>query len=483
MVVIRKEMRDRMTSNGVSKILDSMSLAKGQGSGKTSSQGEGFDMVLNGTAAALPQQSSVDVLPGKQSPEVLKESYHKAKTENGYKDIVKVEGQNSRTKEGQLEKKLEELKEQVTEAIAEALNVTVEDVLEAMEQLGISMENLLAGQGLAGLVKQLTQATDMTSLLFDSNFRSLMQQVESMVQEFAQENGLSTPELEALLERLVNGQMTEVPTEGAKQESKAEEITVTETLREHEGETLPNQEIKSDQKELDRGQQLQSPENALKGQEQTEASDLDGNMQKDNGQWGMNSREKSIFDTEPSQPQQMSYQTVENTVRSVGEQIVETVERVFVDAEDIMRQVTEFTRVTVQAAQSSIEMQLNPAHLGRIYLQVASRDGVITAQLAAQNEAVKQVLESQAATLRENMNQQGLKVEAVEVTIASHEFEQNLEGEHRQAQGEQTEDKGNKSRRFLSADQLEAMADTMTEEESLAAKIMLENGNSMDMTA
>lgn len=472
-----------MTSNGVSKILDSMSLAKGQGSGKTSSQGEGFDMVLSGTAAALPQQSSVDVLPDKQPQELLEESYNKAKTENGYKDIVKVEGKGTRTKEGQLEEKLKELEEEVTETIAEALNVTVEDVLEAMKQLGISMEELLMGKGLASLVKQLTQATDMTALLFDGNFQSLMQQVETMVREFAQENGLSSTEMDALLERLLDAQMVGISQEAVQEEPKTEEAAVTDTPQESEAKEVPNQEIKPEQKEPDRGQQMQSPANTLEGQEQTEASDLDWSMQKDNGQSGMNSREKNIFDKEPSQPQQMTYQTVEHTVRSVGEQIVETVERTFVDAEDIMRQVTEFTRVTVQTAQSSIEMQLNPAHLGKIYLQVASRDGVITAQLAAQNEAVKQVLESQAAILKENMSQQGLKVEAVEVTIASHEFEQNLEGEHRQAQGDQAQDKGNKSRRFLSADQLEVMADTMTEEESLAAKIMLENGNSMDMTA
>lgn len=472
-----------MTSNGVSKILDSMSLARGQGGSKTASGKEGFDMVLNGSAVALPEQSSVDVLPDKQSPEIVKETYNKAKTENGYKDIVKVEGKNSLAKEEQLEEKLKELEEEVTETIAAALNVTVEDVLEAMKQLGISMEELLAGKGMASLVKQLTQAPDMTSLLFDGDFHTLVQQVETMVREFAQENGLSSTEMDALLERLIDRQMMGIAQEPVQEEPKTEEAAVTETLKESEVKEVPNQEVKPEQKEIGREQQFQSPENVLEGQEQAEASDLDWSMQKDNGQSGMNSREKSIFDKEPSQPSQMTYQTVENTVRSVGEQIVETVERVFVDAEDIMRQVTELTRVTVRAAQSSIEMQLNPAHLGKIYLQVASKDGVITAQLAAQNEAVKQVLESQAAVLRENMNQQGLKVEAVEVTIASHEFEQNLEGERRQAQSDQAEDKGSKSRRFLSADQLEAMADTMTEEESLAAKIMLENGNSMDMTA
>ena len=38
-------------------------------------------------------------------------------------------------------------------------------------------------------------------------------------------------------------------------------------------------------------------------------------------------------------------------------------------------------------------------------------------------------------------------------------------------------------RRFLTADQLDDRAVSLSEEDSLAAKIMVENGNSMDMTA
>ena len=88
------------------------------------------------------------------------------------------------------------------------------------------------------------------------------------------------------------------------------------------------------------------------------------------------------------------------------------------------------------------------------------------------------------AALKENMNQQGLKVEAVEVTIASHEFEQNLESQNQQ-QNPQADSgrEGRSSRRFLHADQLEELAGTLSEEDSLAAKMMLEQGNRMDMTA
>ena len=46
-----------------------------------------------------------------------------------------------------------------------------------------------------------------------------------------------------------------------------------------------------------------------------------------------------------------------------------------------------------------MEMQLNPEHLGKIYLNISEREGVIRAQITAQNEAVKEALETQLVEL------------------------------------------------------------------------------------
>lgn len=79
---------------------------------------------------------------------------------------------------------------------------------------------------------------------------------------------------------------------------------------------------------------------------------------------------------------------------------------------------------------SSIEMQLNPENLGKVYLHIAAtKEGNITAELAVSSETVKTALEAQIADLRTSLNQQGIKVDAVEVAIASHEFGTELRAE------------------------------------------------------
>ena len=51
------------------------------------------------------------------------------------------------------------------------------------------------------------------------------------------------------------------------------------------------------------------------------------------------------------------------------------------DAFDMIRQITEFTKVTVKAAQTTMEMQLNPEHLGKLYIEVTTKEGNVSAHI------------------------------------------------------------------------------------------------------
>ena len=92
----------------------------------------------------------------------------------------------------------------------------------------------------------------------------------------------------------------------------------------------------------------------------------------------------------------------------------------------IMEQVMDNVKVMSADGLSSMEMQLEPENLGKLNIHVVAKNGVVTAQITAQNEAVKNALESQVAVLKENLNKQEIKVEDVEVTVASHAFEQGM---------------------------------------------------------
>lgn len=154
-----------------------------------------------------------------------------------------------------------------------------------------------------------------------------------------------------------------------------------------------------------------------------------------------------------------------------------------IDTIDIIEQIVEQVKVNISGETTTMEMQLNPENLGKVYVQVSAREGSVNAQITAANEAVRNALETQIADLKQNLNQAGVKVDAIEVTVASHEFEQNLEQNARREEQEGEQAEAALHRRNIRLDELDEIAGVMTEEETLVAQIMKENGNTIDLSA
>ena len=159
-------------------------------------------------------------------------------------------------------------------------------------------------------------------------------------------------------------------------------------------------------------------------------------------------------------------------------------------AEDIMRQITEQVKVQIKADTASMELELNPASLGKVGLHIESKGGVVTAHILAQNETVKAAIESQVVTLKESIEAKGIKVQEVEVTVASHAFEHNLMGDQSSGNRFGTDDRGGNERASrlrrinLGSDgTYNDQAEAADEGEELARRIMIDNGGSLDLMA
>ena len=129
-------------------------------------------------------------------------------------------------------------------------------------------------------------------------------------------------------------------------------------------------------------------------------------------------------------------------------------------------------------------MTLNPEGLGKIYMEVTQRGDEITAKIFAENDVVKNALESQMANLRLELNQGSTKVTSIEVSVGVHEFERNLEEEAKR--DEQRENQGNQSRKRnsrINLNSLDDLSGLMSDEDLLIAKMMQDNGNSLDFQA
>lgn len=120
----------------------------------------------------------------------------------------------------------------------------------------------------------------------------------------------------------------------------------------------------------------------------------------------------------------------------------------------IVDQVVNQVKIRMMPETTSMELMLHPESLGRVSLQVTAVGGATKAMLIVENQMAKEALESQMITLKETFEEQGLKVDAVEVTVSEFGLD------HQERQDQQDQKNGAKRRRF----RLDAGAEDSTAE-------------------
>ena len=154
-----------------------------------------------------------------------------------------------------------------------------------------------------------------------------------------------------------------------------------------------------------------------------------------------------------------------------------------ISTEDIMRQLMDYMKVSVKPDASDLEMQLHPQSLGNVQIHIANKEGTITAQFTTENEAVRATLEGQMIQLKERFEEQGIKVETIEVTVETHSFDQNL-GQN-QSQGEEgyNGQQRKATRSILDTSLSEEEMELLSDEDRLKLRMMESNGNQVDYKA
>ncbi len=143
---------------------------------------------------------------------------------------------------------------------------------------------------------------------------------------------------------------------------------------------------------------------------------------------------------------------------------------------DIAYQVIEQVKVTVAEGQTSMQMVLSPESLGRVELNIVSKDGIMTAQLTTQTQVAKEAIESQIVTLQESLDNQGLKVDAIEVTVSDFHFGQSDGTNEQQSNSKKGHRNSFKNDGVLTED-------TGISDDVLMETVMELNGNTVSYTA
>ncbi len=397
-----------------------------------------------------------------------------------------------READDQVTSKLEEYAEDVKQVLKEELGVSEEQIEEAMETLGLTFFDLMEPAKLAGLTAELTGISEVSELLCSDAFLAVMQEAGSLGRELLDELGITMEELKELLE---------VQKVSLSEDNVPEEAFATETAEavpEQENTDHPEESVRMAAEEMGTDKSADHPEEILEKNESADTEEPVVQVREDvpEDETQQDSEKESASGQESRNPVRTadhSQPTGQISDAAFGQNMGEalTVHNPDaatgmpdqVDVTSIIRQIAEFTKVNAGNDVTTLQMQLNPEHLGKLYLELSAREGNVSARIMAQNETVKEALEAQIVELRQNMNEAGVKVEAIEVTVASHEFERNLEqnADRDARQGEEQEKAAKRTRR-IRLDDLDGLSGMMSEEESLVAQMMADQGNSVDFT-
>ena len=402
-----------------------------------------------------------------------------------------------------LAEEISEITNQIVDKIKSEFEVTDEEIEEAMEVLGLTIADLTKPAELRNLLMELTGTSDSIELLTNVELYDSVKEVtdfaSNLFTEVAKDFSLSTEQLTEMIntesfEEALNEVNVSVKTNEAEAEVEAEaeivsEVTVDKTTdaalafensdKANANETKPVESNNSNEsEEVPIDTEKKAPEKIEKPESFTQSSLMNDEAMNER------SENRKSFNFDSSKNQEFTFnqtQAVTNqTVNTVGD-IVETVTSYTTgaDTDNIMRQVTDYVKVHISEDVTKMEIELHPASLGTVNMQINSQNGQITAHLTVQNELVKSVLETQMIKLQETFDEQGTKVSAIEVTVA--EYSLNSQSDNNYSEERNGRNYGSK-KKGINLNEIGSL-DELDEEEQLEAKVMEMNGSSVNYTA
>lgn len=402
---------------------------------------------------------------------------------NNTKEIsIKSASKNSPT-ESEVKKITDDISSQIVEKVTDDLDISEDELNNAMQLLGLTAMDLLNPANLSALYCEVTgNASDPQALVLNADFTALFNDVSQVASENdAQLDLLSqltaSDDGEILDADIVSSADTTEKTVDSSYDDTAASgqninDTADEAVKVYDGGTQDSSYQNSDE-----GTSSGETGNGITSDEKTQSKSLADSSFDDSGERVLHHDDGTHSDNS------MLHASVSEQLNTdTSFEMSQSQSRLRVDTTNIIRQIVDSMSISNTTEESAINLQLTPESLGRMYINVSQKNSEISARIAVSNEAVKEALQTQMVNLKEALNNSGIRVNEVEITVASHEFERNLEqgaaNDSRQQESTNSYNGSNSSDSGIDSDMMQDRV-----EERLVTQIMRDNGNSVDFTA
>ncbi len=405
----------------------------------------------------------------------------------------------------------------LVEIVSENFDIEVPEIMDNLEAMDMEVSDLMETSSLASFVAEFSEDTSPIDLLKSPEFTDALVAINDLTNETLEELGITYDELvkavslvdnkanvdEVILEETEDQLMikdalkSEIPL-SEERDSNVVSIIDNNDVKMSALETIANSvNIKTDSivkeevlvnvdEEEDPGV-AEITNRPLVSDEETKNVN-DDNEEKDNSLNFSDRNQKEVASEKTEKNFHHENVTVEHANLQNGEALnVETQTIKIVDLENLVKEITEYIELSAKDnVVQNVTMQLNPEHLGKLLVSVSTVAGEVTTKIVTETEAAKEALMSNLNAMRESLEEQGIKVADVEVTVESHAFEQNLQEDGSREQEQLAEElKQHNQRRNLNLNELtlDDLSGLMSEEDMIVARMMKDSGNVLDVTA
>ncbi len=425
------------SSNTKSKSSDFKSVMAASISKNTSNAGTGSSDSKLGIADAVKtakDQNTTDTKNTKADTDVVDKKQNAA-------DTGKADKTDKSKQDNKSDEKVNDVVQNVKDTIKEELDVSDEDIAKAMEVLGITDNDLLSVVKVTELVSALTGADSIT-LITDDDMSGKLTSVLDAVNT-AQED------VADMLNTDVDDAVLVVRTDAVVKKDTDETAVKNTDSSITDNQSVPETESLSD---------VLAAKVTAQGSSKHEESTGEHTGEQNHNTQSYGGVADSI---------------IQSMKDSFADIVTEDTSRV--SEADIVNQVIDQIKLSSGRELTSIEVMLNPERLGSVHVTVTAKNGILSAQIAAQNEQVKTALENQVTALKENFQNQGIKVEAVEITVMTHQFEAGQNFGQNESERKQSEQKIKKKLNL--SDYMDDEDETVSAQD-IRRKDSIQNGNS-----
>ena len=432
------------SSNTKSKSSDFKSVMAASISKNTSNAGTGSSDSKLGIAddvKSAKDQNTTDTKNTKADTKNTKADTDAVDKKQNAADTGKADKTDKSKQDNKSDEKVNDAVQNVKDTIKEELDVSDEDIAKAMEVLGITDNDLLSVVKVTELVSALTGADSIT-LITDDDMSGKLTSVLDAVNT-AQED------IADMLNTDVDDAVLVVRTDAVVKKDTDETV-----VKKTDSSITDNQSVSETESLSDVLAAKVTAQGSSKHEEST--GEHTGEQNHNTQSYG------GVADS-----------IIQSMKDSFADIVTEDTSRV--SEADIVNQVIDQIKLSSGRELTSIEVMLNPERLGSVHVMVTAKNGILSAQIAAQNEQVKTALENQVTALKENFQNQGIKVDAVEITVMTHQFEAGQNFGQNESERKQSEQKINKKLNL--SDYMDDEDETVSAQD-IRRKDSIQNGNS-----